>query len=83
MRRRMRRNILGRADSDNGAAANAALRPHVNHPVGQLDHIEIVFDDDECVSLIDEPLQHTRKFPDVVEMQSRRRFVHDVQLATG
>src|SRR3954471_3836902 len=40
------------------SAAEAALRAHVDQPVGALDHVEVVLDDDHRVALVDEPLEY-------------------------
>jgi len=39
-----------------------------------------VLDEDQGVSGIDQPIHHVRQFADVIEMESRRGLVHDVQL---
>ena len=52
--RRDARDVLGRALGDDHAAAAAALGAHVDDPVGVLDHIEVVLDDDHAVALVDE-----------------------------
>ena len=40
---------------DDPPAAGAALRAHVDDPVGSLDHVEVVLDDDHGVAGVDEP----------------------------
>src|SRR5512133_988413 len=49
--------VLGRADGDELAARLAAFRPEVDHPVGLLDHVEVVLDHDHRVAAVDEALQ--------------------------
>ncbi len=46
--------LLRRALGDHQATARAALRPHVHDPVGGLDHVEVVLDDDDRVALVDQ-----------------------------
>jgi hypothetical protein len=40
------------------AALISGLRPEVNHPVGTLDHIEVVLDDDDRVPGVHEALEN-------------------------
>src|SRR5690349_21008018 len=51
-RRRVRRDLFGRALGHNAAAGRAAFRSQVDDMVGRLDHIEVVLDDDNRVALI-------------------------------
>src|SRR5690242_6252261 len=46
--------LLGRACRDDLAAGVAALGAEVDDPVGGLDHLEIVLDDDHGVALVDQ-----------------------------
>src|ERR687897_202915 len=57
----------------------AALRTHVDQPVGGLDDVEVVLDDDDGVPLVDEPLEHLEQLLDVGEVQPGRRLVEDVE----
>ena len=75
--------LLGRALRDDLAAAVAALRTHVDDPVGGLHDFEIVLDDDHRVALVDQLMQHVEQLRDVVEMQARGRLVEDVERAPG
>ena len=49
--------LFGGALGHDPSAAGTSFRPKVDHPIGRLDHVQIVFHDDDCVSLIDEPVQ--------------------------
>ena len=49
-----RRDLLRRAGRDELAALVAALRPEVDHPVGRLDDVEVVLDDDDRVAALDQ-----------------------------
>ena len=77
------RDVLGRADGDELAARLAALRPEVDHPVGLLDHVEVVLDHDHRVAAVDEPLQRLEQLLDVREVEPRRRLVEDVERLPG
>ena len=46
--------VLGRALGDNRATAGAAFGAEVDDPVGSFDDIEVVFDDQDRVALIDQ-----------------------------
>ncbi|GBD36794.1 hypothetical protein HRbin36_01922 [bacterium HR36] len=61
----------------------SAFGAKVNHPVGGFDHLEVVFDHQHRVATIHQLMQHAQQLGHVVEMQTRRRFVKDVQSAAG
>ena len=77
------RHVLGRAGRDELAALVAALRAEVDHPVGLLDHVEVVLDHEHRVAAVDEPLQHLEQLLDVGEVEPRRRLVEDVERLPG
>src|SRR5207245_1755584 len=74
---------LGRALRDDAPAAVAALGPEVDDPVGGLDDVEVVLDDDHRVARIAQPLQHTEQHLDVVEVQAGGRLIQYVERAAG
>ena len=78
-----RRHVLGRALGDDQAAARAALGAHVDDPVGVLDDVEVVLDDDDRVALVDQALEDVEQLADVLEVQAGRRLVEDVDGAAG
>ena len=61
----------------------AALGAEVDHPVGGLDHVEVVLDDDDGVALLDQAVEHLEQLLDVREVQAGRRLVEDVERAAG
>ena len=71
--------LFGRALGDDAAARVTRLGTHVDDPVGRLDHVEIVLDDDDRVSLLHETVEHLEQLVDVVEMQAGRRLVENVE----
>ena len=75
--------LLGRALGDDQAAAGAALGAHVDDPVGGLDDVEVVLDDDDGVARVDQPAQHAEQLADVLEVQAGGRLVEDVDGAPG
>ena len=72
---------FGRALLHQLAATIATFGANVDQPVGCLDHIEIVLDDGNRISLFHQFLQHLEKLGDIMEMQPRRRFIKDVKRA--
>ena len=70
--------ILGGSDRDDLPAALSPFRAQVDDPVGGLDDIEIVLDDDHGVTVIAQAVLHPQQLLDVVEMQPRGGFVEDV-----
>ena len=78
-----RRDLLGRAGDDDLAAAVAALGAEVDDPVGGLDDVEVVLDDEHGVAGIDQALQHDQQLAHVVEVQAGGRLVEDVEGAPG
>ena len=51
------RHLLRASLGDDVSACLASLRPKVDHPIGRLDDVQIVFDDDEGVARIHEFVQ--------------------------
>src|SRR5439155_23625577 len=45
-------NVLGRADGDHPATVVSPLGPEVDDPVGRLDHVDVVLDDDHGIALL-------------------------------
>ena len=72
------RHGLRRPFRDDAAAPVAALRPQVDDPVGRLDHVHVVLDDDDGVALVHEGVQHREQMGDVLEVQAGRGFVQHV-----
>src|SRR5467141_2064931 len=73
------RDLLGRPFRHHATTQLPALGAQVDHPIGGLHHIEIVLDDDDRVALVHQPVQYFQQQPYVLEVQSGRRFVQDVQ----
>ena len=68
---------------DDLAAAVARFGAEIDHPVGELDDVEVVLDEHERVAGVDEPIEHLRELSNVVEVQAGRRLVHHVELLSG
>jgi hypothetical protein len=80
---RVRRQRFRRAHAHHGAAAGAALGPHVDEPVGGLDDVQVVLDDDDGVARVAQLVQHLEQQVDVGEVQAGGGFVEDVERAAG
>src|SRR3979411_1752682 len=68
-------NLLWCALRDDAASAFAAFGPEVDDPVGLLDHVHVVLDDQDCVAEIGEAIQDVEQFLDVGEMSPRSAVV--------
>ena len=42
------------------SSAGAAFRPKIDDPIRGLDDIQVVFDDEQCVAVFGEALQHLK-----------------------
>ncbi|HMC53692.1 MAG TPA: hypothetical protein VKH19_00855 [Gemmatimonadaceae bacterium] len=67
---------------DDSAAAIARFGAEIDDPIRELDDVEVVLDEHERVSCVHESLEHLRELQDVLEVQARRRLVHEVELAS-
>src|SRR5437016_5005966 len=76
-------NMLRGSLRDHAPAPVAGSRSHLDHPVGSLDDVEMVLDDEHGVAGVDQPVEHAAQRSDVVEVQPGRRLVEDVELAPG
>src|ERR1700694_4390946 len=76
-------NEFGRALRDDAAAAFAAFGAEVDDPVGLLDDVEMVLDDEHGVAEIDEALENIEEFSNIVEMEAGGGLVEDVERAAG
>src|SRR5882724_3611821 len=74
---------LGRALGNDAAAAFAAFGAEVNDPIGLLDDVEMVLDDEHGVAEIDEALQDVEELSNVVEVQAGGGLVENVERAAG
>src|SRR6266481_3410344 len=61
---------FGGALGDDAAAAFAAFGTEVDNPIGLLDDVEVVLDDEHGVAKIDEALQDVEEFSNIVEMEA-------------
>jgi hypothetical protein len=71
------------SDSNDLATAVTTLRPEVHDPIGRLDHVEIVLDDDHGIALVPQSMQHLEQLLDVVEVQASGGLIKDIQCLTS
>src|SRR5437773_7925613 len=57
--------------------------PQVNDPIGALDDVEVVLDDQHRMTGIDETLKSFQQNADIVKVQAGSRFVEEEQRRTG
>ena len=57
--------------------------PEVDHPVGGLDHVEVVLDEQHRVAGVHQVAEDTQQLVDVVQVQPGGRLVEDVELAAA
>ena len=80
---RVLRELLGRADRDEVAAFLAPFGPEIDDPVGGLDDVEVVLDDEQAVAGLQQLLERRQQLRDVVEVQAGGRLVEDVEDAVA
>jgi len=73
------RDALGRPLRHDATTQLATLGSQVDHPIGGLHDVEVVLDDDDRVAFVHQPVQHFQQQSYVLEVQSGRRLVQDVQ----
>src|SRR5471030_2666237 len=71
--------VFWRAGGDDLPAARAAFGAEVDDPVGRLDDVEVVLDDDQRVALVAQTVHHLQQQIDIVEVQAGGRFIQYIQ----
>jgi len=80
---RLAREVLWRAFCDHEPALVATLGAEVDEPVGGLQHIQVVLDDDHGIAVIDQPVQHLQQSLHVGVVEAGGRLVEEVQGTAG
>ena len=84
---RMRRlacgDLFGRAGDDDLAAGVAALRAEVDHVVCGFDDVHVMFDRQNRMPCVYEPMEAVQQPLDVREVKSRRGLVENVECMFG
>ncbi len=76
---RVARDLFGRAGGDDFAALVAAFGAKIDEPVGGLDDIEIVFDDEQRGAGFEKFAESGKKLGDVVEVEAGGGLVEDIE----
>ena len=79
----VRAHSLRRPFHQDTSSAFAAFWPQIDDPVGGLDDIEVVLDDDHGVALVAQAVQYFQELRDVMEVQAGGRLVQDVERPAG
>ena len=61
------------------SACTSGVGPHIDNPVGTLDHVQVMLDDDYSVAGIDQAVEHVNQHSNVVQVQAGGGLVQDVQ----
>src|SRR3972149_816581 len=70
---------FGSSLGHNLAAALPTFGSEVNHPIGSLDHIELMLDNNDRVSLLDKLVKNIQQHSDVFKVKSRCRLIQYIQ----
>ncbi len=70
---------MGATFVDDGAAALAAFGAEVDEPLGALDVVEVVLDDEDGIALVDEAVDAVEQVVDVGEVEAGGGFVESVE----
>ena len=77
------RDVFGGSRDDDHTTAGSPFRTHVDDPVGSLDHIQIVLNDQHGVAIVDEAMQNFQQLLDIHKVETRRGFIQQVDRAAG
>ena len=70
--------LLRGSTGDDLSSTPSTLGSHVNNVVGTLDDVQIVLNDDNGVAFLDKTVQHTEQHLNVLEVQTCRRLVKNI-----
>ena len=79
MRLRISRHLLGSSRGHDLATGVAAFGPQIDHPVGGLNHVEVVFDDQHGGSAFEQFPERGQQLLNIVKVQARGRLVEYIQ----
>ena len=75
--------LLGSADGNNVSACISPLGAKIDHPIGTLYDVEIMFHNEYGIASIHESFEHRDELPHIGHVQPRRRFIENVERAAG
>src|SRR5260370_1053685 len=81
VRLRIARHLLGSSRRDDLAALVASLGTHIDQPVRGFDDVKIVFNDQQRSASFEQLAERAEELGDVIEVQTRGRFVENVKEA--
>ncbi len=61
------------------SSAHTAFRSQIDHIIGALDHIHVVFDNDHRMTFVNQRIERAEKYANVIKMQPCCRLVEDIQ----
>ena len=70
--------LVRRARRYYGPALEASFRAQVDDVIRRGENVQVVFDQEDCIALVDDLLEEDDQFPDIKVMMSRRRFIEDL-----
>ena len=76
----VRSDLLRCACSNDASSATATLRTQINDMISHFDHVEVVFNDEYCISFINQAVDDLHKHPDIFKMQSGGRLVQYIKV---
>ena len=71
--------LLRRAADNNLTTLVTPLGPQVDQPVRTADHIQIVFDADDRIALVNQTLHHVHQLVDVIEAEAGGRLINQIE----
>src|SRR5665811_1910935 len=77
-----RRDVFRSSGGDDIAAAESAFRTQIDDPVGGLDDVEVVLNDEHGVAAVNKTVEHAHQHAHVLEMETRRWLVKDIEGST-
>src|ERR1700676_2311178 len=77
------RHLFWRALSHDSASVFAAFGAQIDYPIRAANYVQIVFDDNNAVAEVGEPVQNFQQFLDVVEVQTGCRLVQQIESFTS
>src|SRR5690606_20115402 len=75
--------LLGASCKRDISSFVAAFRAKVDYPVGRLDHLHIMFDDDYAVALVDQRVDRFEQFFNIMKMKSCGGLIENEKDAAG
>ena len=70
--------LLRRSPGNHRAALVTAFRPDINQIIRRLNHIQVMFNDNDRIAAVRQSAQNLDQLMDIGKMQSRRRLIQNV-----